>query len=151
MQLNEQQLTEQTACDRYRNSAMCLLTTALQTAAPCLYRDRDELVLLCYQLAICRPATFINMASFHGMCSSNADTRQCLWFNCCTVIHTTLETLRHSTALWRKAWSYTGSAKHANGTNGHVLLNQANCEQVLWSCKYCLYKNKSYIFVVIHL
>jgi len=28
----EQQLTEQTACDRYRNSAMCLLTAAVGTA-----------------------------------------------------------------------------------------------------------------------
>jgi len=33
LQLYEQQLTEQTACDRYRNSAMCLLTAALRTAA----------------------------------------------------------------------------------------------------------------------
>jgi len=34
LQLYEQQLTGQTACDRYRNSAMCLLTAALWTPAP---------------------------------------------------------------------------------------------------------------------
>ena len=104
----------------HRNSAMWLLTAALWTAPCCLYSDCDGPVLLCYQLAICRPATFINTPSFHGMCSSNADTRQYLWFICCTVKHTTVATLWHSIAPWRKVWSYTGSAKHAYGTSGHV-------------------------------
>ena len=102
------------------NSAILLLTAALRTAPPCLYSNHDKPVPWCYQLAICRPATFINTASFLTMCSSNADTRQHLWFICCTVKHTTFAILYHSTALWRKAWSYTGSAKHAYGTNAHV-------------------------------
>jgi hypothetical protein len=98
----------------------CLLTAALRTAPPCLYSDRDKPVLWCYQLAICRPATFINTAWLHVMCSSNADTRQHLWFICCTVKHTTVTILCHSTALWQNVWSYTGSATHADGTYGHV-------------------------------
>ena len=99
---------------------MWVLTAALRTAPPCLYSNRDKPVLWCYQLAIYRPTTFINTASFHTMCSSDADTRQYLWFICCTVKHTTVGILYHSTALWRNVWSYTSSAKHAYGTNRHM-------------------------------
>jgi len=103
-----------------KNSAMWLLTAALRTAPSCLYSDIDEPVLWCYQLAICRPATFVNTASFQVMCSSKADTGLCLRSISCTVKHTTVAKWHHFKALWRKVQSYTGSAKHTYSTYGHV-------------------------------
>jgi hypothetical protein len=98
----------------------CLLTAAVWTAPSCLYSDRNKPVLWCYRLAICKLATFTNKTSFYMMCSSNADTRWHLWFICCTVKHTTVTKLYHSTALWQNAWSCPDSAKHTNAAYGHV-------------------------------
>lgn len=104
-----------------KNSAMWLLTDCSSTnSTSCLYSDFNGPVLWCYQLAICRLATLINTASFYVMCGSKADTGPCLWSICCTVKYTTVATWYHSKELWRKVRSYSGSAKHAYSTYGHM-------------------------------